>query len=71
MDFLIKALETGELSVLGPINSYKAVAAMIAGIFSGALKFPSVAGIFATGLIIWGSYFIFNSTEEGFSLKTF
>lgn len=68
--FLIKALETGELSVLGPINSYKAVAAMIAGIFL-AHEIPSVAGIFATGLIIWGSYFIFNSTEEGFSLKLF
>ena len=43
---------------------------MIAGIFL-AHEIPSVAGIFATGLIIWGSYFIFNSTEEGFSLKLF
>lgn len=66
--FLIKALEKGELSLLGPINSYKAVAAMAAGIiFAGEI--PSPAGIFATALIIFGSYFIFNSTEEGFSLK--
>lgn len=66
--FLIKALENGELSVLGPINSYKSVAAMIAGIFL-AHELPSFAGIFATALIIWASYFIFNSTEEGFSIK--
>lgn len=66
--FLIKALEKGELSLLGPINSYKAVAAMAAGIiFAGEI--PSPAGIFATALIIFGSYFIFSSTEEGFSLK--
>lgn len=66
--FLIKALEKGELSVLGPINSYKSVAAMAAGIFLAG-EMPSPAGIFATALIIFGSYFIFNSTEEGFSLK--
>lgn len=66
--FLIKALENGELSILGPINSYKAVAAMIAGIFL-AHEIPSLSGIFATFLIIFGSYFIFSSTKEGFSLK--
>lgn len=66
--FLIKALEKGELSVLGPINSYKSVAAMAAGIFLAG-EMPSPAGIFGTALIIFGSYFIFNSTEEGFSLK--
>ncbi len=66
--FLIKALEKGELSILGPINSYKAVIAMIAGIFLAG-EIPSFAGIFATALIIFGSYFIFDSTEEGFSIK--
>lgn len=66
--FLIKALENGDLSVLGPINSYKAVVAMIAGIFL-TLELPSFAGIFATGLIIFGSYFIFRSVKEGVSFS--
>lgn len=66
--YLIKALNFGELSVLGPINAYKSVVAMIFGIFL-LKEMPSLYGIFAIILIIIGSYFIFDTQEEGFSLK--
>ena len=57
--FLIKALECGELSVLGPINSYKAIVAMIFGVFILG-EFPNLLGILGVLLIISGTYFIFN-----------
>ena len=65
--FLIKALECGELSVLGPINSYKSIVAMIFGIFLLG-EIPSLLGIFGIFLIIGGSYFIFDKGEFRFSL---
>lgn len=67
-NYLIKALEKGELSVLGPINAYKSVVAMIIGIFLLG-ELPSLIGLFAVVLIIWGSYYIFDTTEDGFSLS--
>ena len=66
--YLIKALKSGELSVLGPINAYKSVVAMILGIFLLG-EIPSWVGIAAVGLIICGSYLVFDATEEGFSLR--
>lgn len=66
--FLVKALSLGDLSVLGPINSYKSVVAMIFGVFLLG-EIPSIIGILAIGLIIWGSYFIFDTVEEKFSLR--
>lgn len=64
--FLIGALKNGELSVLGPINSYKSVVAMIAGIF--VLKeIPSFLGLAGMGMIIYGSWFIFDTLDEKFS----
>ena len=65
--YLIKALERGELSVLGPINSYKCVVAMIFGIFLLG-EIPSVIGLFGIFLIIAGSYFIFEKGEFKFNL---
>lgn len=65
--FLIKALECGELSVLGPINSYKSIVAMIFGIFLLG-EIPSILGVFGIFLIICGSYFIFDKGEFKFSL---
>lgn len=64
--YLVKALENGELSVLGPINAYKSVVAMFVGIIL-LHEIPSIIGIFATFLIIWGSYFVFDTQNEGFS----
>lgn len=68
--FLVKALSLGDLSILGPINSYKSVIAMIFGIFLLG-ELPSLAGIFAVALVILGSYFVFDTTEEKFSLALF
>lgn len=68
--FLVKALSLGDLSVLGPINSYKSVVAMIFGVFLLG-EIPSLIGIFATGLVILGSYYVFDTTEEKFSFTLF
>lgn len=68
--FLIKALSIGDLSVLGPINSYKPVVAMFLGIFI-LKELPSMFCVLAVLLIILGSYFIFDTIEEKFSFKLF
>jgi len=65
--FLVKALQTGDLSVLGPINSYKSVVGMIVGIFLLG-EIPGLWGIAGVLLIIYGSYFVLDTTEERFSL---
>ncbi len=67
---LIKALQIGELSVLGPINSYKSVVGMIVAIFV-LHEIPTILGILGVILIIWGSWFVFDTQAEGFSLKLF
>jgi drug/metabolite transporter (DMT)-like permease len=64
--FLVKALQGGDLSVLGPINSYKSVVGMIAGIILLA-EIPSVWGLVGILLIIYGSYFVLDTTEDKFS----
>lgn len=64
--FLVMALKRGDLSVLGPINSYKSVVGIIVGvILLGEL--PSLMGLTGVAVIIFGSYFVFDTTEEGFS----
>lgn len=68
--FLIKALHMGDLSVLGPINSYKSVVGIIAGIFLLA-EIPNLWGVLGICLIIYGSYFVLDTTEERFSWKLF
>ncbi len=67
-NYLIKALEEGELSVLGPINAYKSVVAMIIGIFL-LKEIPSLTGLLAVALIIWGSYYVFDAAGENFSFS--
>ncbi len=64
--FLVKALETGDLSVLGPINSYKAVVGMVFGVTLLA-EIPNIWGILGVITIIYGSYFVLDTTEEKFS----
>lgn len=64
--FLVKALHQGDLSVLGPINSYKS----LIGIFGGVIllgEVPNLGGMLGVALIIWGSYFVLNATPEKFS----
>jgi drug/metabolite transporter (DMT)-like permease len=64
--FLVKALQKGDLSVLGPINAYKSVVGIIVGIFLLG-ELPNVWGLAGTALIIWGSYFVLDTTAEKFS----
>lgn len=64
--FLVKALQKGDLSVLGPINAYKAVVGIIVGILLLG-EWPNGWGLAGTALIIWGSYFVLDTTEERFS----
>lgn len=64
--FLVKALHKGDLSVLGPINSYKSVVGIIIGIFLLS-EIPNIWGILGIILIIYGSYFVLDTTEEKFS----
>ena len=66
--YLIKALKYGELSVLGPINAYKSVIAMLIGIFL-LNEIPSFICIIGVLIIITGSYFVFDTQKEGFSLS--
>ena len=60
--FMVLALKQGELSVLGPINSYKAIVGMIFGIFL-LHEYPIIYGLLGIGLIIIGSYFILESPK--------
>lgn len=64
--FLVKALEHGDLSVLGPINSYKSVVGIIVGIFLLG-ELPNIWGIAGMALIIYGSYYVLDTTEDRFS----
>ena len=68
--FLIKALEQGELSVLGPINAYKSVIGLLGGIIF-LKELPTLSGIVGIILIITGSYLVFDTVEEKFSLALF
>ena len=60
--FMVLALKQGELSVLGPINSYKAIVGMIFGIFL-LHEYPNIYGFLGISLIIIGSYFILESPK--------
>ena len=63
---LIKALEFGEMSILGPINSYKCVIGLIFGLIF-LKEIPDISGLFGMITIILGSWLIFDTTKEGFS----
>ena len=68
--YLTQAVKYGELSVLGPINSYKSVISVIFAFFLLG-EIPSLAGFFGILLIAAGSYFIFDTQKEGFSFGIF
>lgn len=65
---LIKALQIGEMSVLGPINSYKCLVGLVFGYLILGEK-PSFAALMGMLFIIYGSWFIFDTVAEGFSFK--
>lgn len=68
--FLVKALSKGDLSIMGPINSYKSIVSMIFGIFLLG-EIPEIAGLSGVILIIIGSYFVLDTLPERFSWKLF
>lgn len=68
--FIVKALEKGDLSILGPINAYKSIVGMV---FAYILirEVPNAWGILGVAFIIIGSYFVLDTTEEKFSWQLF
>ena len=65
--FLVKSLQYGELSVLGPVNSYKPVVGIIVGIILLG-EVPGLWGLLGISIIIFGSYFVLDTTTERFTL---
>jgi drug/metabolite transporter (DMT)-like permease len=63
--FLVKALQKGDLSILGPVNSYKSVVGILVGILILG-EIPSATGLLGVVIIIFGSYFVLGTTKEGF-----
>lgn len=63
---LVKALENGDLSVLGPINAYKSVVGLLVGLLILG-EVPNLWGLVGVLLIIYGSYFVLDTTEERFT----
>ncbi len=63
--FMVLALEKGQLSVLGPINSYKAIIGLLFGIII-LKEYPSVYGLAGMFLIILGTYFILDKPSDIF-----
>jgi drug/metabolite transporter (DMT)-like permease len=55
--FLVRAINSGELSVLGPINAYKSVIGIIFA-FIFLAEVPSLAGLLGVFFIVCGSYFV-------------
>ncbi len=68
--FILKALEKGDLSVLGPINAYKSIVGMLFA-FIIIREVPNIWGLMGIGFIIVGSYFVLDTTEEKFSWQLF
>jgi drug/metabolite transporter (DMT)-like permease len=64
--YVVKALQCGELSVLGPVNSWKSVVGMAVGIVVLG-EIPGFWGLVGTFLIIGGSYFVLVTPGERFS----
>jgi uncharacterized membrane protein len=63
--FIIRALETGDLSVLGPINAWKSIVGVVmAFLLIGEL--PNAWGFLGIALIIAGSYVVLDTGAERF-----
>ncbi|MFN5986572.1 MAG: EamA family transporter, partial [Chitinophagaceae bacterium] len=60
--FIVKALDKGDLSVLGPINAYKSIVGMLFA-FIIIREVPNIWGLMGMGFIIVGSYFVLDTTE--------
>ena len=63
---IVKALQTGELSVLGPVNAWKSVVGLVTA-FVLIGERPNWLGVSGIGLIIVGSYVVLGGGQERFS----
>lgn len=61
---IVAALKTADLSVLGPINSYKAIVSLLPGALLLG-EFPTLPGGVGILLILLGSYFIAEPSPTG------
>jgi drug/metabolite transporter (DMT)-like permease len=61
--FLVKSLQRGDLSVLGPVNAYKALVSLVFGLFLLG-EIPNSWGIAGMLLIVLGSYFVLSQTSD-------
>ncbi len=66
--FIIKALETGELSVLGPINAYKSIVGLVFAYFI-MHEVPTAAAFAGMLLIIAGSYVLLSGGSGQFQWR--
>jgi drug/metabolite transporter (DMT)-like permease len=67
--FFIKSLDGGELSVVGPLNSFKAVIGILGGIlFLGEI--PNFFGLIGVILVSYGSYIVVSTPGKPFTWKT-
>lgn len=65
---MIKAVNLGELSVLGPINSYKSILSLIIAFFL-LKEVPSFQSIIGVILIVFGSRYIFFDDTNSFNFS--
>ena len=65
--FLVKSLKTIDLSLFGPLNSYKPIFALIFGALMLG-EIPSTMGLIGVAIIVFGSYFL-NYTSGKIKLK--
>ncbi len=67
---LVYALRASDLSLLGPINAYKAVLSLVLGIFL-VREIPSVAGLAGVLLIVAGSWFVVDRATQSETSNAF
>ncbi|WP_423145974.1 EamA family transporter [Rubrolithibacter danxiaensis] len=68
--FYISALESGDLSVIGPLNAYKSIIGIIFGIII-LHEIPNMYGVMGIAMIIYGSYYVLDTKGEKFSTAIF
>jgi drug/metabolite transporter (DMT)-like permease len=55
--FLVRALRSTDLSIIGPINAYKSIISLVLGIFL-LQEIPTAMGLLGVVLILAGSFFV-------------
>jgi drug/metabolite transporter (DMT)-like permease len=60
---IVQAMKLSDLSVLGPINAYKAAVSLVPGLIL-LREVPSLSGMGGIALIVGGSYFLVDRSES-------